>query len=461
MRAAERTHVDRVPRSATSSPPRPSRFDVIVLGAGIAGLSAADALARRGHRVLVLEARDRVGGRIDTRHETGWPIAIEAGAEFMHGLSPVLERLRRALRLDRREMKQRHAEPGPAGAGPRRADRAWMAAMKLLENLPASGQDLSYEKLRRQPGWRRLADAHTQRLALNFIEGFNASPAAEVSAISLGQQTQASGEIDGDRLFHLVGGYGALVEKLHARTLRAGVEVRTGSVVRRISWRPGRVEIVCESRLGTRLPEAMGRAAVVTLPAGVLSAASVRFSPALSSAKREALAAVRGGPVIRILLLLRRLPDPMRARGFNFLHVDGAPVPTFWRPDPGDQPVLVGWAAGPAATALANVDDEGRVRAALASLARGLGERPAQLAAELVGWRVFDWQTDPFARGAYSFLAPGGSAAPHVLAAPMDGTLFFAGEATSTTGATGTVHGALETGLRVVDQVDRELQRRS
>jgi monoamine oxidase len=447
------------------SPSPPAHFDVVILGAGIAGLSAADALARRGHEVLLLEARDRLGGRIDTRRESGWPIAIEAGAEFMHGISPALERLRRTLNLGRREMKQRHAQPGFPGKAPRSANRAWAAAMKLLENLPSAGADLSYAELARHPWWRRLGDARTRKLALGFIEGFNASPAPKVSVLALGQQTQAAGEIDGDRLFRLEGGYGGLVEKLRARALRAGAVIRTGNVVRRISWRRGRVQIASQSLLGTPLAVATARAALVTLPAGVLSAAAtkrggLRFSPALSRSKRAALAAVRSGPVIRILLHMRCLPEPMLTAGFNFLHVDRAPVPTFWRAGPGDEPVLVGWAAGPAATALARVADEARVRAALASLARGLDWDREKLGAQLVGWRVFDWQADPFARGAYSYLAPGGSTAPQILAAPMESTLFFAGEATSTTGATGTVHGALETAIRAVSQVDRELKRR-
>jgi monoamine oxidase len=127
--------------------------------------------------------------------------------------------------------------------------------------------------------------------------------------------------------------------------------------------------------------------------------------------------------------------------------VRGGRIPTFWRAAADETPVMVGWAAGPAVDRLPS-DEEGRVRAALDSLARGLLVPRAELAGTLEGWRVFDWQADPLARGAYSFLAPGALDAPVRLAAPIEGTLFFAGEATHTGGACGTVHGAIETGHR-------------
>jgi monoamine oxidase len=434
-------------------------FDVAILGAGIGGLCAAEGLARRGRKVLLLEARDRLGGRIDTRHEAGWPIPIEAGAEFMHGLSPALEGLRRRLHLSRRELEQRHGQP--IAGRLRAADRVWQAAMKLLDNLPRDGRDRSYAALCKQTWWQDLADRRTQQLALSFVEGFNATPANLVSAISLGQQTEASSQIEGERLFHLAGGYGALVDKVAARTLRAGVDVRTGTIVRRVSWRRGQVKIQAENALGQPLPTEIARAALVTLPAAVLQAAprspaGVRFSPALPAANRAALEGVRPGPVIRILLQLRRLPDPMRAGGFTFLHAPRAKVPTFWRAGAGDEPVLVGWSAGPAALALAGASESARIAAALDSLGRALGKGwdRRRLGRDLVSWRIFDWQTDPFARGAYSYLAPGAHDAPRVLAAPVDQTLFFAGEATNTTGNTGTVHGAIETATRAIAQID-------
>jgi monoamine oxidase len=429
-------------------------FDVIVLGAGIAGLSAADALARRGRRVLVLEARDRVGGRIDTRHEPGWPLALEAGAEFIHGLPPALETLRKQLGLERRAVRARHGQAIGRRLGA--ADRSWQAAMALLDHLPTAGRDRSFAALEREPFWQALADSRIRELARAFVEGFNATPADQVSAVSLGQQTKAAGAIQGDRLFRIVGGYGLLAEKLAARAVRAGATIRLGVVVRSVRWRAGRVDVKMQSSIGEALPAERARAAVITLPVPVLAATDagrVRFTPALPSEKRRAFTAVKSGPVIRILLRFRALPSGLRGGGFTFLHTPAA-VPTFWRAG-GDEPVLVGWSAGPAATALAGKDGPARVKLALASIAAGLAGRVtrASLAASLEAWRVYDWQIDPHARGAYSYLVPGAADVPQTLAAPVAATLFFAGEATHTGGATGTVHGAIETGLRAADEL--------
>jgi monoamine oxidase len=418
------------------------RWDVLVIGAGMAGLAAADRLARRGRRVLVLEARDRAGGRADTRHEPGWPVPLEAGAEFMHGLSPTLERLRRAVRLHRHEVQQVHVDRRG------RAGRDWHRALALMDALPRGGPDRSYAEVASSPGWPDRGDRRVQALARSYVEGFNACPAAEVSAVSLAQQSDAGSEIQADRLFRIVEGYGALVEFLVRRATRAGAEFRFGAVVQSIRWRRGRVEARARGHFAGALAPELARAAVVTLPVGVLSSRAVRFTPALPAPKRKALAGTREGPVVRILLRFRRPP----LRSATFLHVPGAAVPTFWQSE--DPRVLVGWVAGPAARTLP-ADDGRRVTVALRSLARGLGRPVADL---LEAARVYDWQRDPFARGAYSFVVPGALAAPALLAQPLDETLFFAGEATHTGGFTGTVHGALETGERAADEVERALR---
>jgi monoamine oxidase len=430
------------------------RWDVVVVGAGVAGLEAAGALGEAGRRVLVLEARDRPGGRVDTRHDAGWPHPFEAGAEFVHGRPPALVRLVRRAGARLVEQPQHHGEGD--GRQLRPADRVWQQAMELLEGLPQSPPDLSYEQLSAGAGWRRRAPARVQRLARAFIEGFNAAPADRISAVSLGRQTAASAEIDGDRLFRVSGGYQRIIETLVARVRRSGGELRLGATVERIAWRRGAVELAARGALGVSLGTMHARAALVTLPVGVLRTGRPRFVPRLPQPKRAAIAALRMGPVVRILLCFRQLPRPMARRGLTFLHVPGAAVPTFWRASPQDAPaqaaVIVGWAAGPARARLP-AGDEARVRAALSSLARGLGLSRAALAAELAGWRSYDWQRDPLAGGAYTFAPPGALDAPAQLAAPVDDTLYFAGEATHTAGASGTVHGALETGTRAAREL--------
>ena len=422
---------------------------MLVVGAGVAGLTAAGLLAAGGRRVLVLEARDRPGGRIDTRREAGWPLPLEGGAEFVHGRPEVIRRLCRAAGARLVEHAPRHFQGD--GRRLRAAGPLWREAMGLLEALPLAPPDLSYDRLRRKPAWRRRAPPEVQQMALEFVEGFNAAPARGLSAVSLGKQTEAAAEIDGDRLFRVEGGYDRIVGELVRRLERAGAELRLGAQIRRLEWRRGHVRARLEG-LAAELSPVQARAAVVTLPVGVLQSDAVTFAPRLPSDKRAAIAALEMGPVVRVLLRFRRLPPAMVRHRIDFLHVRGGAVPTFWLASPRERSVLVGWAAGPAVARLP-ASARGRLEAALGSLARGLVASPAELAAALEAWRVFDWGADPLARGAYTFVPPGALDAPARLAAPVEGTLFFAGEATHTEGASGTVHGAIETGQRVAREV--------
>jgi monoamine oxidase len=434
---------------------RAERWDVVILGAGVAGLAAGRGLAARGGRVLVVEARDRVGGRIETRVEPGWPAAIEAGAEFVHGRAPALERLLRLGRWRLREVEERHWQGG--GGRPVRVDGRWRAALGLLDELPQAGADRSFDEVAARAGWRRRAGPDVRGLLRAYVEGFNAAPADRIGLQGLRLQTRAAGEIDGDRLFRIPGGYGQVVDLLAARARRAGAVLRLGTEARRIRWRRGRVTVEARGPLGARAARLTARALVITVPLGVLRSrggpGSLRFDPPLPPDKRGAIRALGVGPVVRTLLRFRQPPPARSARGFTFLHVPRAAFPTFWRAAGGEDRVLVAWAGGPAAADLQGRGAGETARAALRSLARGLNLEVAAVAAELEGYRVFDWQSDPHARGAYSFVPAGALDAVARLAAPVADTLFFAGEATHTGGATGTVHGALETGERAVHEV--------
>jgi len=130
-------------------------------------------------------------------------------------------------------------------------------------------------------------------------------------------------------------------------------------------------------------------------------------------------------------------------------------VPTWWRPLPFEGPMLVGWAGGPAARPLVGRPRDAIARTALASLARTTRVPLARLRALVQAWHVADWGGDRFAHGAYSWVPVGAADAQRALAAPVDGTLYFAGEATHADGASGTVHGALATGRRAAGEIAR------
>jgi monoamine oxidase len=218
---------------------------------------------------------------------------------------------------------------------------------------------------------------------------------------------------------------------------------------------------------GGPLPALRARAALVTLPLGVLQArppapGAVAFDPPLPAGKRAAISRLAMGNVVKLVVRFReRLGEgPFAAvpRDASFLHVPGAPVPTWWRFGSGDHACLVGWVAGPAADRFA-ARHAGphapavRLRAGLAGLAQALRVPVRALLAAVEDARGFDWASDPYARGAYSWIPVGATASPAELAAPLAGCLFFAGEATDLIGDPGTVQGALATGVRAAAEI--------
>lgn len=120
---------------------------------------------------------------------------------------------------------------------------------------------------------------------------------------------------------------------------------------------------------------------------------------------------------------------------------------------PNKQPLITGWAPFRSAERLSHLDEAGVVREALQTLARLLRIRFQNLENEIAAAYFHNWQTDPFCRGAYSYAKVGADGAQASLAAPVDNTLFFAGEATDTSGNNGTVHGAIASGYRAAQEI--------
>jgi monoamine oxidase len=227
-------------------------------------------------------------------------------------------------------------------------------------------------------------------------------------------------------------GYGALLEWLARRIVKRGGRLKMNAAVREVRWKRGEVDVRGE---GLRLA---ARKAIVTLPLGVLQSRDVRFFP--SPGKEQAMKRLASGPVIKAALRFPSAFWEQRHRGVAFFHAPGARFPTFWTPLPARVPLLIGWSGGPNAR-----DSSWRaIRVSLQRIFRVV-EEPDELI-------VHDWASDPFARGAYSYVRVAGEGARGLLAAPVADTLFFAGEATSADDS-GTVAGALESGLRAAREL--------
>lgn len=430
--------------------------DVIVIGAGAAGLAAAHELARAGLAVCVLEARDRVGGRCWSRSEPGLEVPIEYGAEFIHGRPEPTFALLARLGIDALE---RTGTRWFVKLGTIRSrDRAHLLdeVCAAMQAAPLAAEDLSFADYL-DHRLRAHLSPEAMIFARRMVEGYDAADPDRVSARSIVHEwmRESSGN---DATSRPRGGYGALLGSVAGELSGTETRIFLQRIVESVHWGRGRVDVE-----GTFLGERFrlhARRAIVTLPIGVLHArpdepGAVRFTPPLE-AKRAALDALVSGPALKVILRFRRAfwrtLEGGRYQDAGFFQAPDAAMPTFWTALPAQAPLLVAWAGGPRARRLSGTGADAIVRHALESLAAVFG--PAiGIEAELSAAYVHDWQSDPFARGAYSYVTVGGMGARKALAAGIDETLYIAGEAADTTGETGTVAGALQSGRHAAREV--------
>ena len=359
-------------------------WDVVVVGAGMAGLGCARVLAERGLRVCVVEARDCVGGRVRTEIVGGQ--VVELGAEFVHGRPAELLALiaEAGLTVSERGGSQVRFADGRLLVEDGEDDR-----FALLEELRGfTGDDVSFaDWLTRQsvPEWERAA-------VTGYVEGFNAADAGVISARSLGLQQAAEDAIGGDALGHVHEGYARVAEWLAGRVQAAGGEVRLGMTVEAVHWGVGRVA------LETSAGEVVGAKAVVTLPLGVLQAGSVRIVPE-PRAVMEAAGLMRMGAVCRFSMVFGRRwwedmePQPaMREMSFLFDEEASAEVPrVWWTTHPEEGALLTGWMGGPRAAVLAGKSEVELREIGVRCVARMFGVSEEQVRTEMVGLGTYDW----------------------------------------------------------------------
>jgi monoamine oxidase len=435
--------------------------DVVVIGAGVAGLAAARVLDAAGLRVLIIEARERIGGRLYTLRQSGTPLPIEMGAEFVHGTPAETWQIIRAANLAVCDVPDTHWN---LHEGQLSQDEAfWEEIQSVFGRLDQMIEpDLSFGEFLR----RYCTDLPVRALesATSFVEGFDAADAERISARSVAEEQEASEQNEEDRTFRLLDGYDRLAEWLAAGLDKRRSAIRLKAVVTEVRWQKGSVEI---DAISDRPPRRFrAERAVITLPLGVLKAgehekATVRFDPELPE-KRDAASRLEMGAVVKTLIQFREpfwehdhfptLSPDQSLRDAAFLHAHGPPVFTWWTMLPVRSNLLVGWSGGPSAMRLSHRAPGEVVQEALRSLSAFLGVATKTLAAQVERAVVADWQADEFSRGAYSYTAVGGHDARAALAKPVDNTLFFAGEATHE-GQSGTVAGAISSGYRAAEEI--------
>lgn len=446
-----------------------SRDSILIVGAGAAGLAAARDLSRAGREVIVVEARDRIGGRIFTLPKTNSPVPIELGAEFIHGRSPALWEIAKAAHLKILEVSEHHwyFDNGKLS----KSRDFWRNVQGLMDQMKACDSDLSFrhflDSLPATADMRRAKD-----MATRYVEGFHAAKIDRVGIHGLVMANEAADSIEGDESFRFQNGYDSLVQALRAEAKSYGATFHLNTVVTAIQWQNRKVEVRTSPQ-----DTYEASAVLITLPLGILQSGlqsrleaglqelqtdgRIQFVPELPQAKQSAIQQLAVGNVIRINLSFRERfwedvkvwdedGEAVSFRDAAFFHYPDAPLPTWWTQLPIRAPLLVGWAGGPRADRLRS--DGALVDQAVRSLSLILNTSTAEINSQLEASYVHDWQDDPFSRGAYSYVPVNGLEAQQVLSQPLDNKLFFAGEATCA-GHVGTVHGAIQSGQRAAKEI--------
>jgi len=418
------------------------RADCIIIGAGIAGLAAGEYLRDKGWGVTILEARERVGGRVWSRADWQGKHPVDMGASWIHGISanPIAERARkegiRTVPFDYEKKAVYHA--GGSRLSPEEESRIEKGYRKTLKQANAMAGELSrdvalrecFTKAEKKLGWSPAEVARLDFRAHTEIEHEFGASLEELSAQYWDEGEELPG---GDAV--VPGGVGSIVEPW-AR----GQDIRFGQVVERVQY----------DRDGVRVKTAQGlelaaKKLIVTVPLGILKKGTMVFDPPLPKEKMEAIGRIGFGSYQKTVLLYDEVFwDP----GLYLFDWDGGATGKEWAEWVNlhaftGEPVLVAFHTAEGARRVESMRDEEITKAATAALASVLGKGVPAPKEVLVS----RWGKDPYAWGAYSFLGVGSTPADrNLLGKSLAGSLFFAGEAVSENYAA-TMHGAYESGL--------------
>lgn len=416
---------------------------VIVVGAGMAGLAAARRLQQKGISVVVLEARNRIGGRTWTDDSLGMP--LDMGASWIHGVrgNPVTD-LAREFAVDTavtdydNHIVYTH-QGRPLRAGELTELDSWVE--ELSAEVEAYGETLDSDISLGSVIDRVLAQAEPgsdERQKLNFRINslIEQEYAADVHEMSLWYGLYGEDFGGDDVVFPK--GYGQIVQQV-----AKGLDIRLNQIVTHIAYGD-------EVTVTTDQETFAADYAIVTLPLGVLQQGSVTFTPALPPEKQTAVHKLGMGLLNKVYFLFQ---EPFWDVEADFIgHV--AEQKGVWAEfmniyKVNKQPVLLGFNAAEFARHLETLSDDEIVADGMGVLRTIYGRNIPDPQA----WFITRWQADPFAGGSYSFVPPdAGKADYRAMARPVANRLFFAGEATHSEYPS-TVHGAVLSGYREADRI--------
>lgn len=422
--------------------------DILIVGAGAAGLMAAYTLTKAGKTVTVLEARNRIGGRIHTISHEQPNSHVELGAEFIHGNLPVTISLLKEAGISYSKTffeifrnNNGHFEQD---------DQIIDGWNELMHRMHQLDHDMPLHDFLQQyfPG-----DQYAKMRAMveGYAMGYDTADVRNISTYAIRNEWENEDE---EAQYRIDGGYGPLIEFLADECRKAGNEVLQDSAVKEILWKENEVKV---TTAGANVYAASK--VVIALPLGVLRTDdTVIFQPSIPE-QTTAIRNIGFGSITKILLRFKTafwtehdVFKTSRSSATKLL-LTSETIPTFWTQSDQNEPLLTGWLGGPPALALQHLSDEAIIQTALDSLGNIFNISPQSLNAELIHWHVADWSAEPFTRGSYAYDTVSSAAARDVLWKPVADTIYFAGEYLYDGAAMGTVEAALTSGKHTAETI--------
>jgi monoamine oxidase len=413
-------------------------YDIIIVGAGAAGLMAAWELALAGKTVLILEARKRCGGRIHTILDNNFPLPIELGAEFVHGRLPITKMLVKKAGLQWHEVEgsywqHQHGKLYQSEERIPGSDKVVEALKKVKTDKPISQFLKTFFS----------DDDEIKEGLRNYIEGYYAGDIDRVSTLALKEELEERDDVE----YRIEGGYKTIIDYLEKQLIDLGISIQLETPVTAINWQENHVSVIAANKTF------QASKTIITVPLGVLKSRPIEFSPALPQFQ-DALSQLGYGPAIKIQLLFETAfwQERKDLKDLSMLFSQEI-IPTWWTQYPKEIPMLVGWVAGGQAKNLVFMKNEVLLEKALQSLATIFDVPIANCKQQLKSWYVNNWDKDAYACGAYSYDTVNDHEIKEAIKSGFENKLFFAGEGWFDGLALGTVEAALTSGKETAKHI--------
>lgn len=416
----------------------PKEFDVLIIGAGAAGLIAALEIALTGRNVAIIEARERIGGRAHSLNLPQFDLPVEQGAEFVHGDLKLTHQLLKDAEASLYEVKGRIFQK--SGDGIEQQKDFIQDYQTLIRKLKELQYDISIAQfIREHLSEEKFADTKTS--LQQYVEGYYAADPEKSSCFALREELTQSD----DQQYRIENGYTILFDHLRKRIEKTGAEIYLSQKVEDVIWGERQVKIKTSEEWFS------GSKCLITVPLGVLQSGDIRFLPSIPE-YREAALQLGFGSVIKTMLQFHeafwtqekfKANNDLKKLSFIFSEAE---IPTWWTYYPKDIPMLTGWSGGPNADRLKELSNKEIVVKAIASLAFIFDEPVSFIERQLKAWHVANWPKDPFCKGGYSYEVVGGRKFREILKQPLLDTIYFAGEGLHEGPEIGTVEAALVSG---------------